>query len=95
MLRFTNSNQATSFSKWRPRFPSVSKIDFILICEKLTKNQIGPPVLPTGGRGFLHASEIDFILICKKLMKNQIGPPAFPNGGRGQPIFRRFKFATP
>ena len=33
------------------RFPSVPEIDFNLICEKLTKNQIGPPAFPNGGRG--------------------------------------------
>ena len=42
---------ASSLSKRRPRFPSVSEIDFILICEKLTKNQVGPPAFSNGGRG--------------------------------------------
>ena len=42
---------ASSLSKRRPRLPSVSEIDFILICKKLTKNQIGPPAFPNGGRG--------------------------------------------
>ena len=46
------------FKAGPPVFPNggrgslhVSEIDFILICKKLTKNQIGPPAFPNGGRG--------------------------------------------
>ena len=44
---------ASSLFKRRPQFPPVSEIDVILICKKLTKNQIGPPAFPNGGRGSL------------------------------------------
>ena len=35
------SNRASSLSKRRRRFPSVSEIDFILICKKVTKIKSG------------------------------------------------------
>ena len=44
---------ATSLSKQRPLSPSVSEMDFILICKKLTKNKIGLPAFSNGSRGFV------------------------------------------
>ena len=61
---------ASSLSKRRPRFPSVSEIDFILICENRTKNQIGPPVFPNGGRGSLLSLKVTsfgFAKISRKI----------------------------
>ena len=45
LLNSEKSNRTSSLSKQRRRFPSVSEIDFILICKKVTKIKSGLQLL--------------------------------------------------